>query len=181
MAKIVTMGEIMLRLSTNNYKRFVQSENFDVNYGGGEANVAVSLANYGHDVYYVTKLPDNEIAQSAINSMRKVGVNTNYIVRGGNRIGIYYLETGAAMRPSKVIYDRAGSSICEAECEDFDFDKIFEGATWFHWTGITPAISKKAQKLIECALISAKKHNEPFQLILTSVKNYGLKKKRAHA
>lgn len=158
MAKIITMGEIMLRLSTNGYKRFVQSDNFDVVYGGGEANVAVSLANYGEDAYFVTKLPKHEIGQCAVNSLRQLGVNTDYIVRGGNRVGIYFLETGASMRPSKVIYDRANSSIAEAKAEEFDFDKIFEGADWFHFTGITPALGKDAQELTEAALIAAKRH-----------------------
>lgn len=158
MAKIITMGEIMLRLSTNCYKRFVQSDNFDVVYGGGEANVAVSLANYGEDAYFVTKLPKHEIGQCAVNSLRQLGVNTDYIVRGGNRVGIYFLETGASMRPSKVIYDRANSSIAEAKAEEFDFDKIFEGADWFHFTGITPALGKDAQELTEAALIAAKRH-----------------------
>ncbi|MEG2014265.1 MAG: sugar kinase [Clostridia bacterium] len=159
MPKIVTMGEIMLRLSTNGFKRFVQSDNFDVVYGGGEANVAVSCANYGDEAYFVTKLPKHEIGQCAVNSLRQLGVNTDYIVRGGERVGIYFLETGASMRPSKVIYDRSGSAISEAEAEEFDFDKIFEGADWFHWTGITPALGTKAQRLIETALICAKKHN----------------------
>lgn len=158
MAKIVTMGEIMLRLSTNGYKRFVQSDNFDVCYGGGEANVAVSLANYGEDAYFVTKLPAHEIGQCAVNSLRSLGVNTQYIVRGGDRVGIYFLETGASMRPSKVIYDRANSAISEADPKEFDFDKIFEGADWFHFTGITPALGKTAQELTESALISAKRH-----------------------
>lgn len=148
----------MLRLSTNGYKRFVQSDNFDVVYGGGEANVAVSLANYGEDAYFVTKLPKHEIGQCAVNSLRQLGVNTDYIVRGGNRVGIYFLETGASMRPSKVIYDRANSSIAEAKAEEFDFDKIFEGADWFHFTGITPALGKDAQELTEAALIAAKRH-----------------------
>lgn len=158
MAKIITMGEIMLRLSTNGYTRFVQSNNFDVCYGGGEANVAVSLANYGHDAYFVTKLPKHEIGQSAVNALRNYGVNTEYIARGGDRVGIYFLETGASMRPSKVIYDRANSAIALADVTDFDFDKIFDGATWFHWTGITPALGKKAQAVLEQALICAKKH-----------------------
>ena len=111
MAKIVTMGEIMLRLSSPGQKRFVQCESFDVVYGGGEANVAVSCANYGHSAYFVTKLPDHEIGQCALNALRKYGVNCEYVARGGNRLGIYYLESGASMRPSKVIYDRAGSSM----------------------------------------------------------------------
>ena len=157
MAKVVTMGEIMLRLSTPGYERFVQSDNFDVCYGGGEANVAVSLANYGHESYFVTKLPTHEIGESAVNALRQFGVHTDYIARGGERVGIYFLETGASMRPSKVIYDRAHSSISEAVVEDFDFDKVFEGATWFHWTGITPALGKKSQEVLKAALIAAKK------------------------
>jgi len=128
MKKVITMGEIMLRLSTPGYKRFVQSESFDVVYGGGEANIAVSLANYGLEPYFVSKLPLNPIGDSAVNSLRRFGVNTDYIARGGERVGIYYLETGASMRPSKVVYDRAHSSISEATIEDFDFDAIFEGA-----------------------------------------------------
>ncbi len=159
MKKVITMGEIMLRLSTPGYKRFVQSESFDVVYGGGEANVAVSLANYGLEPYFVSKLPLNPIGDSAVNSLRRFGVNTNYIARGGERVGIYYLETGASMRPSKVVYDRAHSSISEATIEDFDFDAIFEGAEWFHFSGITPALSKEAAVLTEKALIAAKKHN----------------------
>lgn len=158
MAKVVTMGEIMLRLSTPGYERFVQSDNFDVCYGGGEANVAVSLANYGHESYFVTKLPTHEIGESAVNALRQFGVHTDYIARGGERVGIYFLETGASMRPSKVIYDRAHSSISEAVVEDFDFDNVFEGATWFHWTGITPALGKKSQEVLKAALIAAKKH-----------------------
>ena len=147
MGKIVTLGEIMLRLSTPGNTRFVQSDSFDVVYGGGEANVAVSCANYGHEAYFVTKLPKHEIGQSAVNALRKYGVKTDYIARGGDRVGIYYLETGASMRPSKVIYDRAHSAIAEADPCDFDFDAIMEGADWFHWSGITPAISDKAAEL----------------------------------
>ena len=139
--KVVTLGEIMLRLSTPGNTRFVQSDSFDVVYGGGEANVAVSCANYGHEAYFVTKLPKHEIGQSAVNALRKYGVKTDFIARGGDRVGIYYLETGASMRPSKVIYDRAHSAIAEADAADFDFDAIMEGADWFHWSGITPAIS----------------------------------------
>ncbi len=159
MAKVVTLGEIMLRLSTPGYNRFVQSESFDVTYGGGEANVAVSLANYGHDAYFVSKLPVHEIGQSAVNHLRRFGVQTDYIARGGDRVGIYYLETGASMRPSKVIYDRASSSISEVGIKDFDFDEIFRDASWFHWSGITPAISKKAALVTEEALKAAKRNN----------------------
>ena len=158
MSKVVTMGEIMLRLSSPFNSRFVQSQSFDVHYGGGEANVAVSLANYGHDAYFVSKVPAHEIGDCAVNSLRKFGVHTDYIARGGDRLGIYYLETGASMRPSKVIYDRAHSSISEANPSDFDFDKIFENADWFHWSGITPAISDKSAEILRLALISAKKH-----------------------
>ena len=155
--RIVTFGEIMLRLSPQGNRRFVQADTFDAIYGGGEANVAVSLANYGHDVAYVTKLPQNEIGQSAVNSLRRYGVDTSCIVRGGNRVGIYFAETGSAMRPSKVIYDRAGSAIAEAEADDFDFDKIMNGARWFHWTGITPAISDRAATLVVLACKAAKR------------------------
>ncbi len=158
MKKIVTMGEIMLRLSTPGFERIVQSDTFDVNYGGGEANVAVSLANYGLDASFITKLPTHEVGQAAVNALRQFGVDTSHIARGGDRVGIYFLETGASMRPSKVVYDRAGSAIAEASVEDFDFDAIFADAGWFHFTGITPAISPKAAELTKVALIAAKKH-----------------------
>ena len=144
MAKIVTLGEIMLRLSPQGNDRFIQSESFRIIPGGGEANVAISVANYGHEAYFVSKLPKHEIGQIAVNAMRRYGVNTEFIARGGDRVGLYYAETGASMRPSKVIYDRAHSAIAEAVPADFDFDKIMEGAAWFHWSGITPAISDKA-------------------------------------
>ena len=139
--KAITFGEIMLRLSPEGYFRFTQCENFWATYAGAEANVAVSLANYGIDASFVTKLPEHEIGQSAVNSLRKFGVDTSLIVRGGDRVGIYFCEKGASQRPSKVIYDRAGSSIATAKPDDFDWNKIFEGATWFHFTGITPALS----------------------------------------
>ncbi|MBI9015587.1 MAG: sugar kinase [Clostridiales bacterium] len=159
MKKVITMGEIMLRLSTPDYSRFVQTNSFDVIYGGGESNVAVSLANYGFDAHFVSKVPAHEMGQAAINHLRRYGVNTDYIARGGDRLGIYYLETGASMRPSKVIYDRAGSSIAEATVEDFNFDEIFKDADWFHFSGITPAVSKQGAIITEAALKSAKKHN----------------------
>ena len=130
----------MLRLAPEGYMRFVQAESYGATYGGGEANVAVSLANYGLDASFVTKLPSHEIGQAGINALRRVGVQTSDIVRGGDRVGIYFLEKGASQRPSKVIYDRAGSSIATATTNDFDWDKIFEGASWFHFTGITPAL-----------------------------------------
>ena len=159
MKKVVTMGEIMLRLATPGNSRFVQSDILEATYGGGEANVAVSLANYGYNSYFVTKLPKHEIGQSAVNSLRTFGVNTDYIVRGGDRVGIYFLETGASMRPSKVIYDRAHAAIAEADVSEFDFDEIFKETQWFHFTGITPAVSKKGAALTEAALIAAKKNN----------------------
>ena len=151
------MGEIMLRLSSPGNSRFIQSDSFDVNYGGGEANVAVSLQNYGDEAYFVSKVPEHEIGQAAINSLRRFGVHTDYVVRGGNRLGIYYLETGISLRPSKVIYDRANSSISEAQPSDFDFDAIFKGARGFHWSGITPALSDSAAECVRQACIAAKK------------------------
>ncbi|MBQ8047302.1 MAG: sugar kinase [Prevotella sp.] len=156
--KIVTLGEIMLRLSPPRQQRFVQATQFDVVYGGGEANVAVSLANYGHEACFVTKLPGNEIGQAAVNSLRQYGVDTRHVSRGGSRIGIYYLETGSAMRPSKVVYDRSHSAMAEAEVSDFDFDAIMQDARWFHWTGITPAISSRAAELVKEACKAARRH-----------------------
>lgn len=158
MGKIVTLGEIMLRLSPAGNYRFVQSESFQIFPGGGEANVAVSLANYGHTACFVSKLPSHEIGQIAVNALRRYGVKTEYISRGGDRVGLYYAETGASMRPSKVIYDRAHSAIAEADISDFDFDKIMEDADWFHWSGITPAISDKAAEIVRVACETAKRH-----------------------
>lgn len=177
MAKVVTMGEIMLRLSPAGNTRFVQADSFDVIYGGGEANVAVSCANYGHEAYFVTKLPTHEIGQSAVNALRRYGVHTEYIARGGDRVGIYYAETGASMRPSKVIYDRANSAIAEADPADFDFDKIFEGADWFHWSGITPAISDKAAELTRLACEAAKRHDVTVSVDLNFRKKLWTKEK----
>lgn len=154
--KVVTLGEIMLRLSTPDFKRFVQADSFDVTYGGGEANVAAALCNYGLQGVFVTKVPDNPIGQSAINHVRRYGVDTQFIARGGKRLGIYFLETGASMRASQVVYDRADASISDVEISEFDFDKIFDGAVWFHTTGITPALSDKAAALTEAALKAAK-------------------------
>lgn len=139
--RVITFGELMLRLAPEGYYRFVQVESYGATFGGGEANVAVSLANYGFDAAFVSKLPTHEIGQAAVNSLRKYGVDVSGIARGGDRVGIYYLEKGASQRPSKVIYDRAGSSIYTASKEDFDWKKIFEGADWFHFTGITPALN----------------------------------------
>lgn len=158
MGKIVTLGEIMLRLSPAGNYRFVQSESFQIFPGGGEANVAVSLANYGHTACFVSKLPSHEIGQIAVNALRRYGVKTEYISRGGDRVGLYYAETGASMRPSKVIYDRAHSAIAEADISDFDFDKIMEDADWFHWSGITPAISDKVAEIVRVACEAAKRH-----------------------
>ena len=158
MAKVITMGEIMLRLSTPNFEKFIQADEFDVCYGGGEANVAVSLANYGHDAEFVTAVPNNEIGECAVAALRKYNVGTEHIAKCGERLGIYFLESGCSMRPSKVVYDRAHSSISTATAADFDFDAIFEGADWFHFTGITPAVSDSAAVLTEEALKAAKKH-----------------------
>ena len=154
--KVVTLGEIMLRLSTPDYKRFVQADSFDVTYGGGEANVAVALTNYGLQGMFVSKVPGNAIGQAAINHLRRFGVDTQFMARGGKRLGIYFLETGASMRASQVIYDRADAAIADAEISEFDFDKIFDGASWFHTTGITPALSDKAAALTEAALKAAR-------------------------
>ena len=159
MKKVVTFGEIMLRLNPPLYERFVQATKFDCTYSGAEANVAVSLANYGLDAAFVTKLPSHEIGQSAINSLRKYGVDTSKIVRGGDRIGVYFVEKGASQRASKVIYDRANSAIATAKRSDFDWDSIFEGVEWFHFTGITPALSDEAALLCEDACKAAKAKN----------------------
>lgn len=144
MPKVITFGEIMLRLSTPGYLRFPQARQFDATFGGGEANVAVSLANYGVDAEFVTRLPDNDIAKSCLRDLHSYGVSTDNCIFGGERLGIYFLETGAVARPSKVVYDRAHSSISTIEPGTIDWDKVFEGADWFHWTGITPAISQSA-------------------------------------
>ncbi|HHV75645.1 MAG TPA: sugar kinase [Thermoanaerobacterium sp.] len=154
--KAVCFGEIMLRLSTPGYQRFVQAESFDVTYGGGEANVAVSLANFGLDSYFVTKVPANPIGQSAVNHLRRFGVNTGFIARGGDRLGIYFLESGASQRPSKVVYDRAHSAIAEAKPEDFNWPEILAGARWFHFTGITPALSDAVAEITLQAAKTAK-------------------------
>ena len=145
--KVVTFGEIMLRLAPEGYYRFVQATSYGATYGGGEANVAISLANYGMDASFVTKLPAHEIGQAGVNSLRQFGVDTSKIVRGGDRVGIYFLEKGASQRPSKVIYDRAGSAIATATTADFNWDEIFEGADWFHFTGITPALGDNVAEI----------------------------------
>ena len=154
--KIITFGELMLRLAPEGYLRFVQAESFGATFGGGEANVSISLANFGCDTAFVTKLPSHEIGQMAVNSLRKYGVDTSLIVRGGERVGIYYLEKGASQRASKVIYDRAGSAISKASKSDFDWDKIFENSGWFHFTGITPALSDEMVEVCLEACMKAK-------------------------
>lgn len=140
MKRIITFGEIMMRLNPVGYLRFVQAQSFEVSYAGGEANVAVSLANYGMDAAFVTKVPAHEIGQSAVNALRQFGVDTKYMLRGGERLGTYYVEKGASQRASKVIYDRANSAVALSKPEEYDWNTIFEGADWFHWTGITPAL-----------------------------------------
>ncbi|MEG1887389.1 MAG: sugar kinase [Oscillospiraceae bacterium] len=156
MKKVVTFGEIMLRLAPEGYYRFTQAEKFQATYGGGEANVAVSLANYGLDAAFVTKLPDNDIGQGAVNSLRRFGVDTSSIIRGGKRVGIYFLEKGASQRPSKVIYDRAFSAVSMAEKSDFDWNTILKDADWFHFTGITPALGDNVAEICFEALKVAK-------------------------
>lgn len=156
MSKVVCFGEIMLRLAPSGYLRFTQANNFEAVYGGGEANVSVSLANYGVETSFVTKLPDNPIGQSAVNELRRYGVDTSFIARGGERVGIYFLEKGASQRASKVVYDRKYSSVSEADPSDFDWDKIFDGAEWFHFTGITPALGDNVAQITMDACKSAK-------------------------
>lgn len=156
MAKVVTFGELMLRLQPYNYERFVQCDHVEFTFGGGEANVAVSLANFGMDAMYVTKLPAHAIGQAAVNSLRRFGVDASRIVRGGNRIGIYYNEKGASQRGSVCIYDRAHSAIQEADPSEFDWDAIFEGADWFHFTGITPALGPNMVEACKQACAAAK-------------------------
>ena len=157
--RVVTFGELMLRLAPEGYYRFVQVDKYGATFGGGEANVAVSLANYGVDVAFVSKIVKNPIGDSAVNSLRRYGVDTSLITRGGDRMGIYYLEKGASQRPSKVIYDRAHSSIAEATLEDFNWNKIFDGVDFFHFTGITPALGKNVAEITLKACQEAKKRN----------------------
>ncbi len=154
--RVITFGEIMMRLNPPGYQRFVHADEFEASYAGGEANVAVSLANYGMDAAFVSKVPAHEIGQCAVNALRKYGVDTRHMIRGGERLGTYYVEKGASQRPSKVVYDRAGSSISEAVPADFDFEAIFKGAKWFHFTGITPALSDSAAEVCLAACKAAK-------------------------
>lgn len=144
--KVVTFGELLLRLSPEGHQRFVQAESFGAVYGGGEANTAVSLAQFGYDAHFISRLPEHEIGQAALNSLRRYGVDVSGVLRGGDRVGIYFLEKGAAQRPSKVIYDRAGSSIATAKAGDFDWKKLLDGADRFHITGITPALGEELAK-----------------------------------
>ena len=154
--RIITFGEIMLRLNPQSYLRFSQADNFEATYAGGEANVAVSLANYGMDAAYVTKVPAHDIGQCAVNALRKYGVDTRFVLRGGDRLGLYYVEKGASQRPSKVIYDRAGSAVALSKASEYDWDAIFEGADWFHWTGITPALGGELPQICLEACKAAK-------------------------
>lgn len=156
MKKIITFGEIMLRLAPPGFQRFTQTRVLEATYGGGEANVAVSLANFGESVEFVTRLPQNELGDACLSSLRGLGVGTNYIQRGGDRIGIYFLETGAAQRASKVIYDRAGSSFAKIQPGTLDWNEIFSEADWFHWTGITPAVSAEAAAVCKEGILAAK-------------------------
>ena len=157
MGKFITFGEIMFRFNPEGFLRLVQADKMEVSIAGGEANVAVSLANYGLDAAFVSKVPTHEVGDCVIRGLRTYGIDTRHIVRGGKRLGIYYVEKGASQRPSKVIYDREGSSIAMAEPCDFDWDAIFEGAQWFHWTGITPALS---DNLVQICLEACKKAKE---------------------
>ena len=158
MAEYLSFGEIMLRLKTPGHERFFQTNTLEATFGGGEANVAVALANYGLDAGFVTALPDNDIGESAVRELKRFGVDTSHINRSGDRVGIYYLETGANQRPSKVVYDRAWSSICMARPGDFDWESVFSGAKWLHITGITPALSASAAELSIEAVAAAKKY-----------------------
>ena len=154
--KVVTFGEIMLRLAPPEFQRFTQARSFEAVYGGGEANVAVSLANYGKTVDFVTRLPKNDLGEACINTLRGFGVGTGFIARGGERIGIYFLETGVAQRASKVIYDRAGSSFATIQPGSIDWKAVFDDADWFHWTGITPAVSQGAAEVCREAIVAAR-------------------------
>lgn len=156
--KVVTLGELMLRLQPDNYLRFVQCDHLEATFGGGEANVCVSLANYDVDAAFVSKMPKHEIGQAALNSLRRYGVDTSNIIRGGDRLGIYFLEKGASQRASKVIYDRANSAFALSNPDEYDWDKILEGVNWFHFSGITPALGDNVAEITRQALIACKKH-----------------------
>ena len=171
MSRVITFGEIMLRLAPPGYTRFIQASTLEATHGGAESNVAVSLANFGLEAAFVTKLPKHEIGQSVVNTMRRYGVDTSLITRGGERVGIYFVEKGASQRPSKVIYDRSGSAISMARKEDFDWDKIFMGADWFHFTGITPALGANVAEICTEACKAAKTKGIPVSCDLNYRKN----------
>lgn len=156
MPLVVTFGEIMLRLTTPGHERFSQATRFEITFGGAEANVAVGLAQLGAEAVFVTKLPDNELGQRAIDELQRCGVYTSQIVRGGDRLGVYFLEQGASQRPGKVIYDRAASALAAADIRDFDWGTILAGADWFHWSGITPALSPGCAQSVQTAAACAK-------------------------
>jgi len=159
MMKVVTFGEIMLRLSPPNYKRIFQTETFDVTFGGAESNVSAILSQLGLESYFVSKVPDNPIGEAAVGHLKKFGVNTKYIVKNGERLGIYFLEIGASQRPSKVVYDRAYSAFSFSRKEDYNWEKILKGASWFHFSGITPPLGKELPEILKDALIKAKENN----------------------
>ena len=159
MAKIVTFGEILLRLTTLNKERFTQSKNFEITYAGSEANVAVSLSHFGMNAYYLSSVPDNPIGQSCINTVRQFGVNTDYMVKSGERLAVYYLENGASMRASNIVYDRTGSSFSKITPDSFDWDSIFQDCDLFHYSGITPSLSSTTKILTEYAVKQAKERN----------------------
>jgi len=172
MAKVITLGEIMLRLSTPRNEKLIQAKSLDMCFGGGEANVAVSLANFGYESEFVTKLVDNPLGDCVIAELKKMNVITKNIVRGGDRLGLYFLETGGMIRPSNVVYDRANSSIADANVDEFDFYKIFDGGDWFHFSGITPAISDKASLIVKkaCQVAKEKKIKIYFLMVFTYLK-----------
>lgn len=162
MKKIVCFGEIMMRLNPLNKERFIQADNFAISYSGAEANVCASLANYFEDssqIYFVSKVPANELGKSSIKTLRSQNINTEYVVQGGQRLGLYFLEEGASQRPSKVIYDRKNSSFAESSISDYDWDKIFEDCSWFHFSGITPALSENLAEICKIACRKAKEKN----------------------
>ncbi len=178
MSRVITFGEIMMRLNPEGYLRFVQAERFEATYAGGEANVAVSLANYGVDAAFVSKVPTHEIGQCAVNELRRYGVDTSLVLRGGARLGVYYCEKGASQRASKVIYDRAHSAISEIKPGMIDWEQVLTGADWFHWTGITPAISQGAADVCLEAIQTANRLGIPVSCDLNYRKNlwkYGKK------
>ena len=170
---IVTFGEIMMRLAPPGYLRLVQTNSLEMTFGGGEANVAVSLANYGKKARFVTKLPDNDLGRACMGELKKFDVDTSKIALGGDRIGIYYCEKGASQRASKVIYDRANSSIAKATADDFDWDDIFKGAEWFHFTGITPALGDNVAEITKIACQKAR-----FPATSISERSFGQEKKQ---